>query len=638
MQKSKHKTMKLPKIKFNESLDSDDDIIDIITCEYCSVSNIFELYFYKDTQNKNIEFLCQFHYEKKMKESKDYQEKKFIENNFKKIVSQENGKKRSFINPILAEIPNSAEDINLLDDCDMEIIYKNEDLLESVDPITQRFLNKVKDRYNSDDDYYDIYKPLIFSELNYVRQIYQTKQEYPIELELDKEKNELFIIIKNAFKDINLNIGKRVNFIQEPKNIEEIFNKNDDDDDFKGKNGFPIEFLGLVNQIIPGEYTKKIIIFPIDKDFSFIRNNIGLYYMREIICEIPYFRMLKGLDCFVNNRRYNTSNLIHNQILGIDEKDNIKELDELEMKNIFYDNDLITKIDNYGELNTHQRKCLRRVFKHSLNMIQGPPGTGKTLLASFIIYNIFRKRKNDQDKILVCAPSNSAADNLAISLLKIIKSLEKNENDKDKGNQDNIDDNKKSESNNNKKMKLLRVYPKIREILNIINNNELTEISLHTILEYEIQKLYENNEVEEEENEEKIEENEINNLIYFLQDNSIIENNLENENVIEGINHDKNKNPKSYKGKNAKIEEAKISYKKLKNIIRNIIEEYDIIISTCSTSFDNKLVNIDFKYVIVDESTQCNEVECLLPIVHGSSYVVLTFKFQNNFIILIIYN
>ena len=242
MKKSKHKTMKLVKKKFNEILYADDDTLEIISCGYCSVSNIFELYFYNDTQNKKLEFLCQFHYDKKIKDSKDYQEKRLIEYNFKKIVTQEKDK-RSYIDPMFVEIPNSLEDINLLGDCDMEVIYKNEELLESVDPITQRFLNKVKDKYSSDDDYYDIYKPLIFSELNYVRQIYLKKQEYPIELQLEKEKDELFIIIKNTFTDINLNIGKRVNFSQEPKKIEEIFNKNEDNDDDDDDIKIKVDFL-----------------------------------------------------------------------------------------------------------------------------------------------------------------------------------------------------------------------------------------------------------------------------------------------------------------------------------------------------------------------------------------------------------
>ena len=94
------------------------------------------------------------------------------------------------------------------------------------------------------------------------------------------------------------------------------------------------------------------------------------------------------------------------------------------MKTIFNENELITKIDNYGELNTSQTKCLKKVFKNSLNMIQGPPETGKTFLASFIIYNIFQKRIDDKDKILVCAPSNSAADNLALCLMNLNKSFD----------------------------------------------------------------------------------------------------------------------------------------------------------------------------------------------------------------------
>ena len=634
MRKSNHKTMKLSKKKINENLYSDDDSMEIISCENCDVSNIFELYFYKDTQHKKIEFLCQFHFDKKIKDTKDNQEKKLIKNNFKKIVCQENDKKISFIDQILVKLPNSLEDINLLADCDMEVIYKNEDLLESVDPITQRFLNKVKDRYSSDDDYYDIYKPLIFSELNYVRQIYLKKQEYPVELKLDKERDNLFIKINNDFTDINLNIGKRVYFSQMQKDYEKLFNQIDDDDnnnDYDEENGMPIKFIGLIFKIIPGAYSKKIFIKPLDKNPSIIRKNLGLYYMSENYCEIPYYRMLKGLDCFFTDNSYcekNTSNLIHDQILGTVEQDDIKELDELEMKNIFNDNELITKIDNYGKLNKRQKKCMRRVFDHSLNMIQGPPGTGKTLLASFIIYNIFKKRKNDQDKILVCAPSNSAADNLAMSLLKIIKAIEKNEND-NKGSQNNIKDSIKSESNNNKRMKILRVYPKISELLNIINNNELMEISLHKILEDEIEqyKLKYLNENYGEEEEEENEEKELNNLINILKDNSIKKNNLDNENYNEDIKQHENKYNKNYKGKSSQSEESQIPPKKLNNIIkiiiRNIIDKHDIIISTCSTSFDSKLVNIDFKYVIVDESTQCNEAECLLPIVHGSHHVVL---------------
>ena len=44
-------------------------------------------------------------------------------------------------------------------------------------------------------------------------------------------------------------------------------------------------------------------------------------------------------------------------------------------------------------------------------MIKDPQRTGKTFLASFIIYNIFKKRDDNYDKMLVYAPSNSSVKN-----------------------------------------------------------------------------------------------------------------------------------------------------------------------------------------------------------------------------------
>ena len=192
-----------------------------------------------------------------------------------------------------------------------------------------------------------------------------------------------------------------------------------------------------------------------------IKNNLGKIYVKEDFCDVPYIRMIIGLEHFVNTKSsYNnnnyTSNLIFSQILGIINNEQIKDLEEKELKDIFNENELIATIDNYGELNTTQRKCLTKVFNHTLNMIQGPPGTGKTFLASFIIYNIYKKRKNNSDKILVCAPSNSAADNLAQYLINLINNL-----------------NLKSDE---KKIKILRVYPKAKEFF---ENNILKEISLH---------------------------------------------------------------------------------------------------------------------------------------------------------------
>ena len=56
------------------------------------------------------------------------------------------------------------------------------------------------------------------------------------------------------------------------------------------------------------------------------------------------------------------------------------------------------------------------------SIIQGPPGTGKTIIISAIVAQWFKQIDANllsKEKILVCAPSNAAANNLAERLSKI---------------------------------------------------------------------------------------------------------------------------------------------------------------------------------------------------------------------------
>ena len=636
MKKSGHKSIKYPKNLINEELYSNDHTIEKITCGYCQVSSIFELYFYKDNEKKKIEFLCEVHYNKKIEESKE-EEKKIIKEKFIKLIYCENNNNKTiyFIDFLFAKIPESLEELNLLDDCDKEMIRKNEEIIQLIDPITQRFLNKVKDKYDSSEDYYEIYKPLIFSEMNYVQRIYDLKQDFQVILNYsDKEKEKyLYFEIEKDFNGINFSIGKRIQFSEDPKYIEEILNITEDEGNQRGA---PINFTATIMKIIPikNDNIKKIVIIPITNNINKIKNNLGIYMMRENFCPVPYIRMLYGLDSFNNENKNQTSNLIHSQILGLMDEKQIKEMDEKEMRNLFNENEYITKIDNFGELNTHQVKCMKKVFDHSLNMIQGPPGTGKSFLASFIIYNIFRKRKDEEDKILVCTPSNSAADNLALYLLKLNNSLKidnenenENKNEHKKTNEKKLLDKADQKNNSNqlnRKMKILRVYPKVKEILEV--NKNLFDICLHNkvkdaIEEYkeELRKKMINNEEEVIEGDEIKEEKEL---------KSMTNNDLSNPNISQTINtnlkgNNKNKNKEKNQNQKGKEINIEISQQKLRNFNSNIIKDHDIIITTCSTSYDSKLKNTNFKYVLIDESTQCCEMECLLPIVHESRHVIL---------------
>ncbi|XP_046968715.1 helicase sen1 [Vanessa cardui] len=67
----------------------------------------------------------------------------------------------------------------------------------------------------------------------------------------------------------------------------------------------------------------------------------------------------------------------------------------------------------------------------SLQMVQGPPGTGKSSVICAMVmtyfYNAMNKRYQDRGKILICATSNAAVDELVIRLLNIRQSLPKEE-------------------------------------------------------------------------------------------------------------------------------------------------------------------------------------------------------------------
>ena len=139
-------------------------------------------------------------------------------------------------------------------------------------------------------------------------------------------------------------------------------------------------------------------------------------------------------------------------------KEEYLRIENNSLKKVLFEENIISKLESskegYGELNKSQISILQKVFSNVLNLIQGPPGTGKTFLSSFIAYNIFKFRKDKKEKILLCSPSNSAADNLASNLIKLNNVI-------------------------GGKMKIMRIYAKSREFLEIPES--IQKISLHNL-------------------------------------------------------------------------------------------------------------------------------------------------------------
>ncbi|KAJ2597235.1 ATP-dependent RNA helicase, partial [Coemansia sp. RSA 1804] len=61
------------------------------------------------------------------------------------------------------------------------------------------------------------------------------------------------------------------------------------------------------------------------------------------------------------------------------------------------------------ELNTSQIDAIKSALKSPLSLIQGPPGTGKTVTSATLVYHL---AKANAGKVLVCAPSNVAVNQL----------------------------------------------------------------------------------------------------------------------------------------------------------------------------------------------------------------------------------
>jgi regulator of nonsense transcripts 1 len=60
---------------------------------------------------------------------------------------------------------------------------------------------------------------------------------------------------------------------------------------------------------------------------------------------------------------------------------------------------------------------VKHALQRPLSLIQGPPGTGKTVTSATIIYQLVRLHGGP---VLVCAPSNTAVDQLTEKIHKSV--------------------------------------------------------------------------------------------------------------------------------------------------------------------------------------------------------------------------
>lgn len=138
----------------------------------------------------------------------------------------------------------------------------------------------------------------------------------------------------------------------------------------------------------------------------------GIYQIKLKESIKNYERIIKGLNQLSNKNTLMNQNIMQILLGQIPDlkinirKENIKDILLIPMLK----NEMI-------KLNLAQEAAIRNALKYHLSIIIGPPGSGKTLLLVNLVYNILHI-KGSTEKILICAPTNKAIDNIIILLKK----------------------------------------------------------------------------------------------------------------------------------------------------------------------------------------------------------------------------
>lgn len=243
----------------------------------------------------------------------------------------------------------------------------------------QTFLQNVKLIYDDGQDYLETFEPLITAEEDYDKKIKENQKKQQIKSSFTKRGKKVIarFIFPKEDNEIKLVPGDELK-IYEPKTLQS----------YKG-------------YIIKMEIDDEVHL-ELEKTSKVPPDGI---YMAEIVWKGTSFkRMLDGLYTFANDKE-SVSSFLYHKILG-------HEIEEKKI-NISINKELVVR--GLPELNYSQNQAIKKALQSSLFLIQGPPGTGKTVTSAAIVHHL---AKANIGKVLVCAPSNIAADQLSDKINK----------------------------------------------------------------------------------------------------------------------------------------------------------------------------------------------------------------------------
>ncbi|XP_049850318.1 uncharacterized protein LOC126322426 [Schistocerca gregaria] len=290
--------------------------------------------------------------------------------------------------------------------------------------------------------------------------------------------------------------------------------------------------------------------------------------------------MLKSQD--------NISTYLYKKLLG-------QEVEEESLRNCNLKRVEEVKIPNLPQLNPSQLEAVKAVVSSPLSLIQGPPGTGKTVTSAAVVYHLV---KQGVGQVLVCSPSNVAVDHL-------------------------------TERIHLTGLRVVRLAAKSREAV-------LSPVD-HLTLHSQVRQLLD----------------EIRNQVQNSSDHAGDETKKDVGKSDQQQSGTESSTTRSKKDKSSsssasvtphydtdKIELARLQkmrdelgelpahdehrYKQLKREVEMaILRAAQVICTTCVGAGDLRLKKFKFAQVLIDESTQSTEPECLIPIVSGARQLVL---------------
>lgn len=248
-------------------------------------------------------------------------------------------------------------------------------------------------RYNSVEHYFDTFLPLLIIEDDYERCLKESQKQANTSIKWEIKEGEIHatFVITTQSANVRMTIG------------DEII--------IKGENEF---FKGYIFKTPSFLNDKTVVKF--EKDTVFPKKENVLFSIEFVYKPTSFERMKKALvEIKINKKLKENKNI--GIILG--EKKKPKEKQKKKEK--------LLNTPGTPPLNQFQLKAVLEAVGKNFTIIQGPPGTGKTVVLASIAYNIFKKTNK---KILVCAPSNIAVDNLAEKIdktgLNVIRFSSKN--------------------------------------------------------------------------------------------------------------------------------------------------------------------------------------------------------------------